>query len=230
MRNPLIIAACWAALFAAPVQAQNPVVVELYTSQGCSSCPPADALLQELSEQRDVIALALHVDYWDYLGWKDEFAHPAFSHRQSLYAHTWRQRTVYTPQMVIHGGEYMAGNQRASVMREIAQAQARPAGAEIEATRQGTRAVITIRPLAGAAPSKIYMVRYIPRATVSIERGENAGREIEYINIVRDWMVAADWDGLQTISLTPSDLGTDPWVVIVQQDGTGPILAAMVLN
>src|SRR6056297_1329329 len=96
---------CAAALasFTAPALADDPVVVELFTSQGCSSCPPADAMLGELAERDDVIPLALHVDYWDYIGWADIFADPAYTRRQKGYAHATGQRMVYTPQMVIDG-------------------------------------------------------------------------------------------------------------------------------
>ena len=231
MRYILAVLSFLGFLQATAVTAQNgPVVIELFTSQGCSSCPPADAMLHDLAKRDDVIALALHVDYWDYLGWRDEFAHPAFSHRQSQYAHTWRKRTVFTPQMVIQGGEYMAGNQAATILQEISRAQGRPARAEIEATRQGGRAAITIRPLTGAQAASVYLVRYTPEATVSIERGENAGRDITYVNIVRDWVLAAEWDGRRAISFTPNDLGDDAWVVIVQEGTTGPILAAQQLQ
>ena len=82
---------------------QQPVVVELYTSQGCSSCPPADAMFAELKDRKDVIAIALHVDYWDYIGWKDEFGHPAHADRQRAYAAKAGRRSIYTPEMVVHG-------------------------------------------------------------------------------------------------------------------------------
>ncbi|MEX0970357.1 MAG: DUF1223 domain-containing protein [Paracoccaceae bacterium] len=230
MRATLILSALLASLFTAPLRAEYPVVVELYTSQGCSSCPPADELLQQLAEQRGVIALALHVDYWDYLGWRDEFARAAFSHRQSQYAHTWRQRTVYTPQIVIHGGDYMAGNRPDKVMREITEAQTRPPLAALEATRQGPRAAVTIRPLAGSVPASVFLVRFTPQQTVDITHGENAGRSITYVNIVRDWNLAAEWDGRTPLTLSLDALGDEHWALIVQADGTGPVLAAMMLD
>ncbi len=234
MRLTLILSALLASLNAMQLHAQtaaeSPVVVELFTSQGCSSCPPADALLQQLAEQRGVIALALHVDYWDYLGWRDEFARAAFSHRQSQYAQTWRQRTVYTPQIVIQGGNYMAGNRPDRVMREISEAQRRAPMAMIEATRQGARASVLITPLEGARPAAVFLVRYTPEITVDIESGDNAGRKVTYVNIVRDWNLAAEWDGRGPLTLSLDALGNENWVVIVQADGTGPILAAAVLD
>lgn len=96
--------------FAAPGFAQRAmVVVELYTSQGCSSCPPADALLHDLAEREDVIALALHVDYWDYIGWKDEFAHPQHAQRQRAYAQKAKRRSIYTPEFIVQGQTDVVG-------------------------------------------------------------------------------------------------------------------------
>ena len=99
----------------------SPVVVELFTSQGCSSCPPADALLRKLAEEEDVIALALHVDYWDYLGWKDSFATPKFTARQRAYAKKARSRSIYTPQMVVQGEDRVVGNDAEMVLARISE-------------------------------------------------------------------------------------------------------------
>ena len=110
-------------LFPVVAKAENPVVVELYTSQGCSSCPPADRLLASLAAHEDIIALALHVDYWDYLGWADGFADPEFSNRQRRYARVWGERSVYTPQMVVQGANYMVGSRNDEIQRQIMQAE-----------------------------------------------------------------------------------------------------------
>ena len=98
------------AAISVPATAQSPVVVELFTSQGCSSCPPADKLMHELAKRDDVIALALHVDYWDYIGWKDVFAQPEFTARQRAYARLGNRKMIYTPQMVINGRDHVVGS------------------------------------------------------------------------------------------------------------------------
>src|SRR5690606_32640834 len=143
-------AACAAALAgaaSASAQVQGPVV-ELYTSQGCSSCPPADAFLAELAERDDLIALSFHVDYWDYIGWKDTFASPANTARQRGYADALRSRRVYTPQMVIDGAAHEIGSNRAGVLAELARARARPR-LSVELAREGGH--VTVRLPAGRA-------------------------------------------------------------------------------
>src|SRR5690606_9121092 len=113
------------------------VVVELFTSQGCSSCPPADALLSELAAQPGVIALALHVDYWDYLGWKDSFASPAFSARQKAYAKSFGRRSIFTPQMVVQGRQALVGHDAPSVLSAIAEGLTEQATVNLALRREG---------------------------------------------------------------------------------------------
>ncbi|OYX44389.1 MAG: DUF1223 domain-containing protein [Rhodobacterales bacterium 32-67-9] len=211
--------------------APNPVVVELYTSQGCSSCPPADKILNGLAKRDDVIALALHVDYWDYIGWKDSFADPAFSKRQRAYARFAGARTVYTPQMIVGGMDHIIGIRPAEVDALIRRFAARPAPVTLSLGRSGG----TVRVKASAsAPlprgSVVQVVRYKPTETVSIERGENAGKTIDYANIVTDWRQAADWDGTSDLLLDLKAPGGDPVVIIIQEPGPGPILAAAALR
>ena len=221
------IMALWAAL-AAPAQADTaPVVVELYTSQGCSSCPPADALLAELGERDGVIALALHVDYWDYIGWKDSFARPEFTQRQKAYAHAMGKRMVYTPQMVVGGTADVVGNRPDEVLAEIKRQGRQAAAVDMALARQGDMIDIRLAPNGrAAAPSEVFVVRYIPHARVDIERGENAGRSIAYTNIVTTWIHAGSWDGAAPLMLSVRAPGQQPTVVLVQSASSGPILAA----
>lgn len=207
--------------------ADNPVVVELYTSQGCSSCPPADAIFSELAGRDDVIALALHVDYWDYLGWADEFASPNYTRRQKAYARVAGARTVYTPQMVVAGMEHLVGVRPMELADLISHYSARPDPVRLSLTRDGDTIGISATstdPLPRG--SVVQLVRYAPSATVDIRRGENVGRTITYHNIVQSWVPLGEWDGNAPLSLSAEVTGDAPVVVIVQEPGPGPILAA----
>jgi len=218
-----------AALMLAPVAAHagNPVVVELYTSQGCSSCPPADRLLAELATHDYVIALALHVDYWDYLGWKDKFAQPAFSNRQRLYAREWGERTVYTPQMVVQGVNYMVGSRGDEIQRQIMQAEESVAKVVLQAQNDGDGIRIDLAPLGDdVVEADIQLVRYSVGETVLIERGENAGKAIDYVNIVESWEMLGRWDGTGTAVVNVPDVEAGEYVVIIQAPGPGEIYAA----
>jgi len=222
-----------AALLLAPVmvEAENPVVVELFTSQGCSSCPPADRLLSRIADNEGVVALALHVDYWDYLGWKDEFAMPAFSDRQRLYARAWHERSVYTPQMVVQGVSYMVGSRGDEIQRQIMQAKGNAEVVALSASNQGAGIRIELVPM-GAEPleADIFLVRYTSGETVMIERGENAGKTIDYVNVVRDWQSLGRWDGKGPAVVNVATAEAGDYVVIIQAPGPGLIYAAALLN
>ncbi len=212
---------------AATADERSPVVVELFTSQGCSACPPADALLSKLARRDDVIALSLHVDYWDYIGWKDIFGDPAHTRRQKAYAREAGSHMIYTPQMVVAGAEQLAGHQPMELAELIQQHQAAEPPVKMQMYRRGGSVVITARagmPLPVGAV--LQLVRYVPQQTVTITRGENAGRTITYSNIVTSWNRLATWDGTGPFRMS-FDISTDgPVVAIMQQPGPGPILAA----
>ncbi|MEZ5913059.1 MAG: DUF1223 domain-containing protein [Paracoccaceae bacterium] len=213
--------------FGAATAQTQPVVVELYTSQGCSSCPPADAFLAELADRDDVIALSLHVDYWDYIGWKDVFGRPENTARQKNYAHAAGSRSIYTPQMVIAGQEQIAGFRPMEVSDAIMEHFRHPAPVSVTLTRKGTMLHIAARsdaPLGRSAV--IQLVRYRPKGTVEITRGENRGRTISYRNVVTDWRALGRWGGSEALEHEVSLSGQDPVVVIVQEEGFGPILGA----
>lgn len=226
----LLAAAAVALALAGPaLPDERLVVVELYTSQGCSSCPPADALLARLARRGDLLPLALHVDYWDYIGWPDAFADPAFSERQKAYARAAAARGVYTPQLVVGGSEDLVGTHEMELADLIAADRARPDQAELTLARSGGR--LTIRAVARgrfAGPLLVQLVRFKPEETVEITRGENAGRTISYSNIVTEWREIGRWSGEEPLSLAVAVPGADPVAVILQEQGPGPIVAAAV--
>lgn len=217
----------------AQFQAQSPlVVVELYTSQGCHSCPPADVLLEELTQNPSVLPLGLHVDYWDYLGWKDELALPKFKHRQAAFNLQMKSRyRLVTPQMIVQGMDYVAGAKRSKILDYIAMAQVGPASALIDLQREAGGVSIEVRPAAAPVPeAELYLVRFQPEVTVAIKAGENRGRTIRYVNTVTAWESLGLWDGQGPVSLMHSIDGDDAVAVIVQTANLGPVLAAARLD
>jgi len=222
-----------AALSAPPAAADSPVVVELFTSQGCSACPPADALLAELAERDDVIALALHVDYWDYIGWADTFASAQFSRRQQGYARAAGQRMVYTPQMIVGGVARVQGYEPMHVAELILEQRTVEYPVQVTLTR-GEDGALQIRAVATMAfdgpQMVVQLVRYDPLETVEIGRGENAGRVVDYANIVTEWMRVGDWTGAEPFEMALPDESPYPAVAIVQMAGPGQILGAARLD
>ncbi|PTQ74545.1 DUF1223 domain-containing protein [Celeribacter persicus] len=237
-RGKFLVAGVLATLSSLPAMADpddNLVVVELFTSQGCSSCPPADAMMQELATRQGVLPLSLHVDYWDYIGWRDEFAQPQFTLRQKAYAHAIGKRTIYTPQIIVQGADFLVG---AKPMRladmVLRQMSTPPAPVDLTLSREGERLSITAVP-EGPLPSamRLQIVRFDPHERVTIERGENAGRVVDYSNIVTDWRPLAEWNGLAPLVVTVDTNGPDSVAVILQAAtpaGPGPILAASRLD
>lgn len=228
MRSRLLtcVAALWAA-WGGAAMADGPVVVELFTSQGCSSCPPADEILGEIAERDDIIALALHVDYWDYIGWKDSFANPAFTQRQRAYAKAAGTRTIYTPQMIVGGRDHLVGTKPMELAKLIDEHADTADAVSVRLSRKGDRLVITATPEA-RVPSDlvVQLVTYTPKATVDIRKGENAGRKLVYHNIVRDWIAVGRWDGTGVYEATVQVPRGNPAAVLVQRAGAGPILGA----
>ncbi|KMK67198.1 uncharacterized secreted protein [Puniceibacterium sp. IMCC21224] len=222
----VIFIALWAVCGGAVQAQQSPVVVELYTSQGCSSCPSADALLARLSERDDVITLALHVDYWDYLGWKDEFAKAMFTKRQRGYARAMHSRSIYTPQMVINGKSNVVGNRSMDVAEVIKAHKSRRQKVHLTLARNGSGLSIRADAPKSVGPTEIQLVRYLPSATVQVGRGENAGKTITYTSIVSDWDVVGTWNGQGTYDKSVALGEAGPVVVLVQRPDHGAILAA----
>jgi hypothetical protein len=233
MRKMITGLALTATLWGGAVTAEqmNGTVIELYTSQGCSSCPPADAMLAELATRDDVIPLALHVDYWDYIGWKDDLADPAFTQRQNAFAAAAGSRTVYTPQMVIGGVDHVIGSRPMEVMDQIQAHNAVPDPVALTLTRDGdvlTIAAQTTQTMQGEAV--VQVVRYIPEVVRDITRGENAGQSIVYANVVTSWETAGVWDVATPLALEAAVTGDEPVVVVIQNGTDGPVLGAAQLR
>jgi hypothetical protein len=171
---------------------QNPkAVLELFTSQGCSSCPPADALLAELGKGTDIIALAYHVDYWDYIGWPDTFGDAANSDYQRGYAQSWGSSRIFTPQIVVNGAEGVIGSRRQEV--DIAM-QNGELLLPVEFRAHGDMLKINIGPKADLNESVVWLVTFIDRAEVAIEKGENQGKRIAYTHIVTGRQLLGMWE------------------------------------
>ena len=226
MLRLLAVIATATTLFTSHARAENgPVVIELYTSQGCSSCPPADAMLHDLAKRSDVIALALHVDYWDYIGWKDSFGRPENTQRQHAYARAAEATMVYTPQMVIGGVDHVIGSRPMQVMDVLQAHLDQGAKVVVAADRRGGALRITA-PSTQRGAYIVQVARFIPEETVEIRRGENAGRALSYANILTDLDVVAEWDGASRLDLDVDISGSLPGAVIVQVAGHGAIVGA----
>lgn len=205
--------------------AEAPIVVELFQSQGCSSCPPANAALNQLADRKDVIALSFAVTYWDRLGWKDIFATPAYTQRQRDYAATLKGESVYTPQVIINGRRELVGNGRGELAGAVNETKGLTGGPAISAEADA----VTIG--AGKGKATIWLIRYDPRSVnVAIKAGENNGRTLPHRNIVRQMAKLGNWSGAQqryTIT-KPANAG---WrtAILVQSGSTGPILSAKLI-
>ena len=218
----------------APQSDDNPLVVELFTSQGCVSCPPADEFFATLVQDPRLLPLSLHVDYWDYIGWQDNFAKAEFTERQKRYARAIGSRTIYTPQFIIGGEARVEG----FVPEKLAEA-TKAGGADaaplqqvhLRAERRGENLTIIADadpPLSEAV--RVQLVRYIPSQTVQIERGENAGKTVTYHNVVTSWTLLGDWRGDEDLHVDVPIMGDEPGAVIVQRIGPAKILAAALVR
>ncbi|MEM7170499.1 MAG: DUF1223 domain-containing protein [Pseudomonadota bacterium] len=208
-------------------QAERPVVVELYTSQGCYSCPPADDLLGELADIPNLVALSFHVDYWDYIGWKDEYALPGNSDRQRDYARALKHRFVYTPQMVIDGATHVVGSRRGQVLETIESIAEDQNESGVTVDISGGK----VRVSGGQAPdgdATVWMAVYDREKTSDITRGENAGKKLAYHNVVREFRKLGSWDGDAAefaLSITDPE-SHDGCAIIIQHGETGRVIAA----
>lgn len=198
--------------------AARPIVLELFQSQGCSSCPPANANLNAIADRDDVIALSFAVTYWDQLGWRDTFATPAFTARQWDYARAGGRGNVATPQMIVNGAETLDGGDRQQLDAVLRRSSRE--GPEPAITGAGQR--VTIGGGAAARPATVWLVRYDPRSLdVPIRAGENGGRTLPHRNIVRSLDRLGDWTGAPaSFAVAPA---ADPaWrSAVLVQDGTG---------
>ena len=220
-------------------QTSHPVVIELFTSQGCSDCPAADRIVTELSKRKDVLALSLPITYWDMLGWKDTFATEANTYRQKSYAKTMNRSGIYTPQIIVDGKIDVVGNRRDRVMSAIADRHSQIA------TEQPVNLVLGIAsgrieiaiPAAARAKEKtlatIWVMRTLSNATVNVQQGENKNHQLAYANLVRELHRAGEWTGEAMkidVPITTGKSKHDGVAVVLQNHDYGQILAAAMIK
>jgi hypothetical protein len=209
--------------------ASAPVVIELFTSQGCSSCPPADALLSELARRPNVVALAYHVDYWDELGWKDPFSIPEATHRQRGYVRKLSSSGAFTPQAVVSGDTSLIGSNRAALTQAISAD--RDALAVQLSTTAG--ALVIDLPERWREPMDVHVISYLGEATTKIGRGENAKRTLRYSHIVRSIKRVGVWNGKphrMTVPLASIPADATGVAVLLQRPAQGAIAGAATLS
>lgn len=217
-----------ALLFAGPVSAEEmrtapAAILELFTSQGCTSCPPADALLSEFGARKDVIALAYHIDYWDYIGWRDTFGSPVFSDYQRAYATARGAARIYTPQLMVNGTKDVVGSRRPEIVSAIAEAHL-----PIPLSLNEHDGMITVSAKGNAEfpPAPLWLVTFKSKASVTISRGENQNRTIDYSYIATSRQVVGVWEPQSgaSITLPVADLlgsKSDGAAILIQQDVGG---------
>ena len=186
-------------------------VVELFTSQGCSSCPAADQLLGQLANDPTLVAMSLPIDYWDYLGWKDTLAKPAHTARQRAYAQVRGDRAVYTPQVVVNGEVHVQGSDKDGIEQAIVETRAQPGTLSLPVglSVEGGRVKVSVPANADArSTGEIWLCALTRSIPIAIGRGENSGRTVTYHNVVRRWVKLGEWNGAaRTWSVPVADLG-----------------------
>ena len=219
---------------AAAARAETRGVVELFTSQGCSSCPPADKLMGELIHDPSLVAFSLPVDYWDSLGWKDTLADPRNSARQRAYALRRGDRQVYTPQIVINGGEHVVGSDKAAVQRALVSARE---GLPVPVTVAVNGGNLSVTLPAGKGAGEVWVYALAKDVPVAVGRGENRGRTVTYHNVARRWQKLGDWSGQAAHWSVPlaqlAGGGADTAAVLLQSgtaDNPGAMLGAAVAS
>lgn len=218
-RRDLMTASLALPLTAVAARAEaRPAVLELFTSQGCSSCPPADALLGDLSKRPGIIALAWHVDYWNNLGWKDPYAKADWTERQKGYARALKGE-VYTPAMVVNGAALMVGSDSDAVAQAIARTPPPPVGVTLRRTAAGLEAEVTYT----AIPVTAMLIAYDPRQTTQVGAGENWGRKLDEYRIVRD---AVRLDKVLAKMVMPAVAETRGAVLLIQDEAWRVVGAA----
>jgi hypothetical protein len=208
----------------------RPKIVELYTSEGCSSCPPAEALVGELATRTDVVPLAFHVDYWDDQGWRDRFSLSAATQRQQWWGGVLGLTSVYTPQMIVEGRRSVLGSDRAAVYAALA---APGDSIPIEARLAAGQITVKVGAFPGSLQYEVYAIAYLPRAVTAIGRGENAGRTLTEWNIVRSWrkLGIADGRALQfNVAAKAFPADATRLLIILQQVSLGAVAGAAVLE
>jgi len=206
----------------AQAASERPVLIELFTSQGCNSCPPADALLGELAKQPGVLALAFHVDYWNGLGWSDPFSSKLATERQHDYAQRLGKRSIYTPQLVVDGSDDAVGSDRADVTQLIAAARRRTAAGPTIEIRGNNTIHLGDGP---ATAATVWLAGYDPSHVTPVGRGENGGRTLTEYQVVRQLTRLGRWTGAAADYALPA-VEAEGAILFVQPDAAGPMLAA----
>jgi hypothetical protein len=226
LRSALLASSLSVGFVAAACAESRPVVLELFTSEGCSSCPPAEAIVSELAQRSNVLALSFHVDYWDDLGWRDRYSLASATERQRVYARTLRRSSVYTPQAVIDGSRDIVGSQRTAVMEAVS---GRREGVGTSVSVSGGIIQVHVGAGSDAASADVLLVGYLREAATPIGRGENSGRTLKESNIVLWLHELGRWNGKPrefetSVSELPQNVSNI--AVLVQSAGQGAILGA----
>ncbi len=201
-------------------------LLELFTSQGCSSCPPADKLLGEFAKDPTIVALSLPIDIWDYLGWKDTLALPGHAARQRAYAQMRGDWQVYTPQMIVNGSKHVLGSDRAAIERVIALTDRNPAVMSVPVllSAAGGRLAVTVKSVSDEhVGGEVWLCPFRTAVAVAIGRGENRGRTVTYHNVVRAWRKLGDFAGTDStwsVPLSEIETGEVDGAAVMVQEGT----------
>jgi hypothetical protein len=212
----LFLSLCLTVGTAAARAGERPILVELFTSEGCSSCPPADALLAELASRPDVLALSFHVDYWDGLGWKDPFSGREATQRQNRYAALLDLATVYTPQIVVDGRRQAVGSDRAEVEHALDLARRDRQEVPVTLALDHSQAQIKLGPGSNAAAASVLLIGFDRRHVTAVKRGENSGRTLPHVDVVRGVEEIARYSGTAGAIAAPIRWNCDRIAVVLQ--------------
>jgi hypothetical protein len=237
----LILPAAFGTAVAGDAMRSQPVLVELYTSQGCSDCPPADEILADLARRSDVVALSFPITYWDMLGWKDTLATQSNTDRQKAYAEALGRSGTYTPQIIVGGMEDVVGNKRHRVLSAVTRhyalrREAEPISFDVNYSAENLTIDISgaaPRSIADGSAATIWVMRVLGQASVAVEQGENKNRMLAYTNIVRDIREAGSWTGgdkTLTLPLTLEPSNHDAIAVVMQSGDFGQVFAVVLLK
>jgi hypothetical protein len=240
-RVALSLAVVASALLASTAARAEPrAVIELFTSQGCSSCPAADKLAGELARDPSLVVMSLPIDYWDYLGWKDTLALPGHTNRQRAYSKSRGDREVYTPQVVVNGTVHVLGSDKDAIDHAIAQTRHQPGTLSLAVSLSVSGEQISVSvPAAKGAVTKgeIWLCPIVKDVPVAVGKGENSGHTITYHNVVRKWIKLGEWTGIaRTFTIPLRDVtgfGADAVAVVVQagsKEAPGNMLGATVAS
>lgn len=222
----MVLAAVMTVVLSGSASAEPRAVLELFTSQGCSSCPAADKLLGELAKDTSIIALSLPVDYWDYLGWKDTLASPQYTARQRAYSRARGDREIYTPQVVVNGVVPVIGSHKSEIDNAISQTRGKAMSHAVRLSASGDKLTVSVPEAKDGAVAKgeVWIYGITGAVPVAIGRGENAGRKITYYNVARRLVKVGDWTGKAASWTVPADQiradGVDGAAAILQSGST----------